>query len=49
MLCRHLLNQISPGNHWSARIAQHFADFPEIPVKEMGLPADWQNNPLWKS
>lgn len=49
MLCRHLLNQISPGNHWSARIAQHFADFPEIPVKEMGLPADWQNHPLWKS
>jgi hypothetical protein len=49
MLCRHLLNHISPGNHWSARIDHHFNEFPEIPMKEMGLPADWQNQPLWKS
>jgi abortive infection bacteriophage resistance protein len=47
-LCRFLLNQISPGNSCSVRIDQHFADFPEIPANEMGLPADWRNHHLWK-
>ncbi len=47
-LCRHLLNQISPSNEWSKRVIQHFNEFPEIPVSEMGLPSDWQNHPLWK-
>jgi len=47
-ICRHLLNRISPANTWSDRVDLHFASFPQIPHAEMGLPADWQNHPLWK-
>ena len=47
LFCRQLLNEISPGNHWTARMNQHFADFAEIPVNEMGLPTNWQQRPLW--
>lgn len=47
-LCRHLLNQISPSNQWSARLIQHFNDFPEVPVGELGFPQDWREHPLWK-
>lgn len=46
-LCRYLLKQISPGNHWAVRMEEHFAAFPDIPPSEMGLPADWQQHPLW--
>lgn len=46
-LCRHLLNQISPSNQWSKRVTRHFDDHPQIPVREMGLPVDWQQHPLW--
>lgn len=49
ILCRHLLDQISPSHTWSERVNQLFADFPEIPVSEMGLPEKWQKHPLWNS
>ncbi|RKX35668.1 MAG: DNA-binding protein [Verrucomicrobia bacterium] len=49
VLCRHLLESISPANRWTERLFQHFAEFPEISVREMGLPESWQQHPLWKS
>lgn len=49
LFCRQLLNEISPGNHWTTRMNQHFDEFPEIPLNYMGLPADWRNHPLWTS
>lgn len=49
LFCRRLLNEISPGNQWTARMNLLFADFSEIPVNEMGLPTNWQQHPLWTS
>lgn len=49
ILCRHLLNRISPTNHWTERVLAHFAEFPQIHESPMGLPSDWRNHPLWKS
>lgn len=49
MLCRHLLDRISPGHRWALRIDRHFEEFPEVPSGAMGLPADWQQHPLWRS
>ncbi|MEX2382540.1 MAG: Abi family protein [Opitutales bacterium] len=48
-LCRHLLDRISPTNRWTERLLGHFAEFPQIHERPMGLPADWRNLPLWKS
>lgn len=47
-ICHYWLLMISPTSLWRERLFKLFADFPEIPIREMGLPADWQNHPLWK-
>lgn len=47
-LCRHLLNRISPGNHWTERALALFDEFPDVPLAPLGLPDDWRNHPLWK-
>ncbi len=47
MICRTFLAQISPSSQWRERVEQLFAEYPDIPVAEMGLPEDWQQHPLW--
>ncbi len=49
MICHTFLKQISPTSQWQQRVNQLFAEYPEIPVKDMGLPEDWNNHPIWKS
>lgn len=49
VICNSFLQQISPTSQWQQRIEQLFTEYPEIPVKDMGLPTDWKNHPLWKS
>lgn len=48
MICSAFLAQISPTSRWRERVEQLFNEYPEIPVKDMGLPADWKKHPLWK-
>lgn len=48
-VCRQLLDRISPGNRWRERVIRLFDEFPNQPIEPIGLPADWQNHPLWKS
>jgi abortive infection bacteriophage resistance protein len=48
MICNSFLRQISPTSQWQKRVEELFAEYSEIPVKEMGLPEDWTNHPLWK-
>lgn len=48
MICNTFLQQISPTSQWPRRIEQLFSEHLEIPVKDMGLPEDWMNHPLWK-
>jgi abortive infection bacteriophage resistance protein len=49
IICHQFLKRISPTSQWQQRVNQLFAEYPEIPLADMGLPADWQNHPLWKS
>jgi len=48
-ICHHWLGLISPTTLWRERLFALFDEFPEIPLDQTGLPADWQNHPLWKS
>ncbi len=48
MICRSFLSQISSTSQWHLRIEALFSEYPEIPVREMGLPNNWQQHPLWK-
>ena len=41
MICHTFLQQISPTSQWHQRVEQLFVEYPEIPVKDMGLPKDW--------
>ncbi|WP_158279705.1 Abi family protein [Coraliomargarita sinensis] len=47
MICHNFLKQISPTSQWRKRTEELFAEYPEIPVKAMGLPAEWTKHPLW--
>lgn len=49
IICHQFLKRISPTSQWQQRVNQLFAEYPEIPLGDMGLYADWQNHPLWKS
>ena len=49
IICHQFLKLISPTSRWQQRVNELFAEYPEIPHADMGLPADWQNHPLWKS
>ncbi len=43
-----LLKQVAPQSHWRQRLAALFADYPDIPLRFMGFPANWENSPLWQ-
>jgi abortive infection bacteriophage resistance protein len=49
IICHQFLKLISPTSRWQQRVNELFAEYPEIPSADMGLSADWQNHPLWKS
>ncbi len=48
MICNAFLTQISPTSRWCERVEQLFDEYPDIPVRDMGLPSDWKLHPLWK-
>lgn len=48
-ICRYWLGLLSHTTRWRDRVFALFDEFPEIPLSQMGLPADWRNHPLWKS
>ena len=47
MICRHMLQLISPTSQWHTRMEVLFDEYPEIPVTEMGLPENWKQHPVW--
>lgn len=49
MICRNMLRIIAPSSHWHHRVEELFSQYPNLSVHDMGLPADWQNHPLWNS
>ncbi len=48
-ICRYWLRRTSPGHTWDTRARALFETYPEVPVRNMGLPDGWQEHPLWKS
>jgi abortive infection bacteriophage resistance protein len=47
-LCRYCLTQVAPQSAWSSRFTSLLAEFPTVPVAEMGFPAGWERSPLWQ-
>jgi abortive infection bacteriophage resistance protein len=39
---------ISPGHHLKENFYQLLRKFPNIPLKKMGFPENWKNEPIWK-
>jgi abortive infection bacteriophage resistance protein len=44
---KYLLNGIAPQSAWTGRFDELLADYPDIPLDQMGFPADWQLCPIW--
>jgi abortive infection bacteriophage resistance protein len=51
-ILQYLLRFIHPGSSWATRFTEHLATFPKsqhISLRQMGLPADWNQLALWCS
>jgi abortive infection bacteriophage resistance protein len=46
---KYLLDVVSPGHHYKIRLADLFIKYPNVDLNAVGFPADWQNEPLWRS
>lgn len=51
VLCilNHLMRQVSPHTSWDARLHELLAEFPEVDLRAMGFPHDWQQDPFWQA
>lgn len=51
VLCilNHLMRQVSPNTSWDKRLHELLADFPEVDLRAMGFPQNWQQDPFWQS
>lgn len=43
-----LLAQVAPGSSWPRRARGLLDEYPRVPLRSMGFPADWLTSPLWK-
>ena len=43
----YLLKQVAPQSQWKARFLKLLADYPDIPIRFMGFPDNWDESPLW--
>lgn len=42
LLLAYLMKQVSPDSQWVNKLLQLIARYPDVPVKSMGFPDDWQ-------
>ncbi|GAB3465148.1 Abi family protein [Azotobacter salinestris] len=51
VLCilNHLMRQVSPHTSWDRRLHDLLAEFPEVDLRAMGFPQDWQQDPFWQA
>lgn len=47
-IIKYFLDVISPGNDMLAKLRWLFVDFPEVDLRAMGFPRDWELEPLWQ-
>jgi len=43
-----LLKQAAPQSAWKTRLTKLLGDYPDIPIRFMGFPTNWQECPIWK-
>ena len=46
-VCHYWLGKVSSTTRWKERLLALFDEYPEIPLDEMGIPANWRNHSLW--
>lgn len=44
-----LLSIIKPSHRFSHYLKETLAQHPDIDIREMDFPLDWESEPLWKS
>lgn len=42
-----VLNTISPRSSWAQRLSDLLAEHPTLPLRAMGMPQDWREDPFW--
>lgn len=47
-ILKYLLGEIAPQSNWFSRLQGLLKEYPEIPLKQMGFPEEWMENPIWK-
>jgi abortive infection bacteriophage resistance protein len=48
-LLHQLLRKVAPQSGWRDRLFALFDRFPQVPLRPIGIPADWRTHDLWKS
>ncbi len=43
----YLLKQVAPQSAWKERYKQLLADYPDVPIRFMGFPDNWEASPIW--
>lgn len=46
-MLQHFMRHCAPHTSWQQRLCELFDEFPEIPLRAMGLPEDWQSDHFW--
>ncbi|MDA3939175.1 MAG: hypothetical protein PF693_07690 [Spirochaetia bacterium] len=44
----YMVDIIIPQSKWTKRLETLLNDFPEIPLKDMGFPENWEKHKVWK-
>jgi abortive infection bacteriophage resistance protein len=47
-ILKYLLSNIMPQTDWGGRLLSLLHEYDEIPIWQMGFPANWQESPLWQ-
>ena len=47
-ICRYCLRRIAPQSRWPECLGTLLSDFPNVPIAQMGFPANWKESPLWE-
>jgi hypothetical protein len=43
-----LLKEAAPNTKWRDRLFALIDKYPNVPLKMMGIPADWRTHDLWR-
>lgn len=46
-ICRYCLRKIAPQSSWQLRFEGLIDEFPQVPIKRIGVPKNWKESPIW--